>query len=377
MKTPRTMIREYESTREVGTALRLYTYVRPRKNGEATIEVWGAKNNTRRKGMPVGYKCFFKFRTDTDRYAVRDVLHYTSWSRMMHDHLCYHAPEIGGTDYSYHLGDDMGEWGFNLVSKTGKAFLPCYCTMLNDFSGTKYRYCAYDHMCGISAIGYVNLYKEFPQAEIVSKSRNFQLLTRKFLGHLASDKAFARFVAKNHYTISLHHMEPSSIETAWKRGETCEEYMNVLFGRRKERERKRREAEELAERKRREEEMKRLSKWNKKMNALYERIKSICGRYGCFEVIVPKTSAEMYDEANAMENCIGKCYTSNHAMGHDVIIFLHKEGKPCVDLRIDPKTMEIVECRYKYNRDAMQDREVMREAEKVRDNLAKVWKAVA
>lgn len=377
MKTPKTMIREYEKSRKVGTALRLYTYVRPRKNGEATLEIWGAKNHMRRKGAPVGYKCFFKFRTDSDSYRVRDVLHYTSYSRMMHDHLCYHAPEIGGTDYSYHLDENRGKWLFNRVSETDRAFMPAWCTMLNDFSGTKYRWCAYDVCCGLSAIEYANLYREFPIAEVISKSRNFQLLTREFLGHLASDKAFARYVAKNHHHISLHHMSVSNVETAWKRGKTCEEYMKALLDVRRERERKRVEAMELAERKRLEEEMASMRKWNRKMMALYERIKSICGQYGCYEVIVPKSSDEMYAEAEAMHNCIGRCYTSNHAMGHDVCIFLHKDGKPCVDMRIDPKSMEIKECRFVCNKDAMQDREVMCEAEKVRDNLAKVWKEVA
>ena len=380
MKSPRTMIREYEMTRNVGTALRLYTYVRPRKDGEATVEVWGAKNNMRRKGRPVGYKCFFKFRTEDDRYAVRDVLHYTSWSRMMHDHLCYHAPEIGGMDYSFRLGEENGKWLYNFVSETEKPFLPRYCTMLNDFKDTKYRYCGYDAMCGMSVMSYLELYRKFPIVEILSKSKNFQLLEEKFLVRVTANKELARFVAKNHAEITLHHMSRPEIERLFRASagtESIVAYRKML--------KDAKAAERALERQREAERIEReyenlrgsLRKWDKKVKEMYRRIKAICGQYGCYEVEVPKSSEDFVREGIAMHNCVGKCYCSNHAMGHDVIVFLRKDGKPCVDLRIDPVAMEIKECRFVCNKDATHDKSVMREAEKVRDNLAKVWKEVA
>lgn len=386
MKTPKTLIREYEATHtRFDASLRLYAYVRPRKNKEANIEIWGARINKKRKGHPLMMKKYFVFHTDSNKYELRDVVRYSSYSQMAHDHLIYHDSDMGGRNMSHIIGRDyVGKWNYNYVSETPHAYLPNYCVMLNGWEGTNYKYCAFDSASGLSVIEYINLYKDFPMAEIISKSKNFQLLKRSFLKHCAEDKSFAKYVAKNHYQISLHHMTASNIETAFKRGKTCEEYMGVLITRQKARDEKERirlaqleREREERKRKEREEEMQRARRWDKKIRALYNRIKDICGTYGCFEVEVPKSSADMYAESEAMHNCIGRCYTSNHATGHDTIIFLRKDGKPCVDLRINPETMEIVECRYTCNKDAMQDESVMVYAREVRDNLAKVMKKAA
>lgn len=379
MKTPKTLIREYEATHtRFDASFRLYAYVRPRKNREANIEIWGARINKKRKGCPLMMKKYFVFHTDSNKYELRDVVRYTSYSQMVHDHLIYHNSDMGGRNMSHIIGKKwVGKWDYNYVSNTPHAYLPNYCVMLNGFEGTNYKYCAFDSASGLSVIEYINLYKDFPIAEIISKSKNFQLLTRSFLKHCAEDKKFASFVAKNHYQISLHHMTASNIETAFKRGKTCEDYIKKLIDARNAKAEKARLEYERVERERRENEMKAMRKWDKKIRALYNRIKDICGTYGCFEVEVPKSSADMYAESEAMHNCIGRCYTSNHATGHDTIIFLRKDGKPCVDLRINPETMEIVECRYTCNKDAMQDESVMVYAREVRDNLAKVMKKAA
>ena len=76
--------------------------------------------------------------------------------------------------------------------------------------------------------------------------------------------------------------------------------------------------------------------------------------YGAYEVIVPQTSAEMLDEGVAMHNCVGMCY-AKHQGETDICIFLHKAGKPCVDIRINLKTFELMECRAVCNKKAPED----------------------
>ena len=57
------------------------------------------------------------------------------------------------------------------------------------------------------------------------------------------------------------------------------------------------------------------------------------------------------DEGFAMHNCVGKCYASRQG-DTAIVIFLHKDGQPCVDVEIDPKTFAIRQCRAVCNHDA-------------------------
>lgn len=90
-------------------------------------------------------------------------------------------------------------------------------------------------------------------------------------------------------------------------------------------------------------------KYDKRIFKLYNEIKSLCRTYDCYEVVVPKNSKEMLEEGVALHNCVGSMYAPRQASGDDVCLFLHKDGKPCVALRIDPRTYEVKECRFVCN----------------------------
>lgn len=355
MKSPKTLIREWEGANPpVLNSVRTYSFVRARKNGEANIEIWAAKNS-KRKGKPLMCKKVWVFHTDSDRYELRDTIEYTSWSQCAHDHLIYNFPEAGGHDYFAHeLGrpEDKGVWDYNFVSKN--RMLPIYAKVLNDWSGTKYKYCGYDHNCGMPVIKYLALWKEFPQAEILSKARCFHLLERKFLARLRDNREFARFVGKNHHGITEHLFSPHQIWTAFRRGESLNQLAERLAAEarvRREAAKRAEEARKLAE----EAEIRKLSRENnERIFALYERLKSICGHYGVYDVVCPKNSDEMMDEGIAMHNCIGRCYSSMQGKEY-ACLFLRKDGKPCVDIRIDLKTFKVCECRLVCNKDAEED----------------------
>lgn len=360
MKSPQALIRE----REGGALLadraktKVFLYVRPRRDGEATLEYWGARKH---KGR-VRCKCFFKFRTDRDRYDLRDIVLYHSWSPLCPSHICYNFPEAGSRDYMAEVTDDpkAREWDCASVEKTDKAFLPRYAPLLNDWSGTRYRYCGYDHNCGMFALDYLRFWEKHPKAEILSKAGCFRLLTEPFMKRLDRNKPFAKYVARYHVAITEHAIGIRDIYKFYRENRDLNQYVAYL------REEEARKAQAEAEKLRKE-----YAKYDKAIMRLYEKVKDICATYGAYEVIVPQTAQDMLAEGAAMHNCIGRCYASRQGV-QDLCLFLHKDGKPCVDIRIDLKTFALVECRAVCNKQADDSAwEVAREvAERVRAKLA-------
>lgn len=352
MQTAMQLISERERLAPpLSNRVRLYTFVRPRANGEATVEVWGAMNNKNRKGAPIMGKCFYKFRTESKTYRIRDVLWYSSWSVAAHDHLCYSMHDCGGTDYYRESarrcgGGEMsgkGKWLTNRICKDQMHFLPTGATMLNGWEGTKYRYCAYDANCGMSVMEYLALWKKYPQAEILSKMGCFTLIDEDFLARVSSDRDFAKYVAKNQHGIREHSFTYKELNRLYRKRINANDYARHIRE-----EQERREAAALKR------EMAKYRQYDIAIGKLYERIKAICGQYGAYEVIVPKNSEDMLAEGKAMHNCIGKCYAASQGKAN-ICLFLHRDGKPCVDVRIDAKTYKVVECRAVCNKEAEKD----------------------
>lgn len=337
MKSPQALIRERERIAPPNTRhTRIYGYVKPHRSGEATIEFWGART---RKGK-VMCKCFFKFRTDRDKYFCKDVAHYHSWSYLCPSHICYSFPEAGSMDYMKLIGDTHGHWNYNYISETDKPFLPRYATMLNDFSGTKYKYCGYSHNCGMFVIDYLRFWERHPKAEIISKSGNFRLLTDSFMKRLETQKPFAKYVARYHAAITEHAIGIRDIYKFYRQNRDLNAYVALM------REEARRRAEAEAAKLR-----EKYAAYDTAIAKLYERVKDICATYGAYEVVVPQTSADMIEEGIAMHNCVGQCYAPRQGKS-DLVIFLHRDGKPCVDIRIDLTTFALVECRAVCNKQA-------------------------
>lgn len=368
MKNPMTLIREREVEHPpLSNDIRLYTYVRPLKNGHATIEVWGTRNHKGRKGNPLVGKCFYKMRTDTMKLKCRDVLWYSSWSCAAHDHVCYSFPEGGGTDYyeaAYRrtggfIRECRGKWGMVDMDDNSE-LIPTFVPMLNGWEGTKFKYCGFNPNCGMFVLDYLALWEKHPKAEILSKMGCFYLLTDEFLRRLDKDKPFAKYVAKFNHAIRQHNFTPTTLFALYERGSDLNrmtEEMNEM----RRRDMARAKSKTYA----------RYLKYDRAINALYHSIKEICGTYGAYEVIVPANSTEMLDEGERMHNCIGKCYAPKQGK-KDICLFLHRNGKPCVDIRIDLKTFKLMECRAVCNKNAPEDAwDVAKHmAELVRERLA-------
>lgn len=330
--------------------MRLYAYVKPLASGEAVIEIWGTQFSryVRDKGKRVT-KRFFRFRTDKDKYTTTDTLQYNSWSSLCADHICYSMPESGGRNY-HKEGKYGANWTHLLgqtltdrISKTAKGHLPKAIPFLNGFENTKYQYCGFNWRCGWFVMDYLNFWKKHPKAEIISKSGNYRLLTDSFMSRIEQDKSFAKYVARYHTAITEHAIGIKDLYKYYKENRNLEQYVALM------REERRRRAEAEMEKLREE-----YSKYNEAINELYNRVKDICGHYGAYEVIVPQNSADMLAEGIAMHNCVGTNYTSRQGKS-DLVIFLHKNGKACVDMRIDLKTLELVECRPICNKGEAED----------------------
>ena len=366
MKMEKVILAHEATHAPVNNDIRLYAYVRPHKNREATVEIWGAMYHKRNAKFVA--KKFFAFRTDRDTYAMRDTLQYNSWSTMCHDHICYTFPEAGGRDYHREAerkyGGDWkslkGKWLKDRISKTADGHLPRYVQFLNGWEDTKYKYCGYDWKSGFFFAEYLALWRKHPKAEILSKMGCYQLLTDRFLKRLDTDKPFAKYVCKYNDAIRRHAMKPMEIYKAFKDGTDLTRYVQMLEAREAER-----QAAEAAKQR------KDYEKYDAAIAKLYERLKDIFGTYGAFEVVVPQNSCEMLKEGEAMHNCIGKCYAPRQGET-DICLFLHKDGKPCVDIRINVETFQLMECREVCNKQADDSAwEVAREvAEQVRLRLA-------
>ena len=359
MNTARQLIKNYEADIPTG-GVRIYGYVKPLANGEAQYEVYAAANS-RRKGNPLMTKCIYRMRTDKpDCYAIRDTIEYHSWCYLVHDHLIYDFHEKGGPtrkDYEKCVqGYTRGLWMKCRIeerkARSGHAerMLPLPMTMLNGFDGTKYQYCGYSpYDTGLPFADFLHLYNITPKVELLAKAGLRRLLTEDMCRFLEEHPHFGKWLAK-------HRREAK--DGFWSPYRTKQEYAKtdpvaleeVRKAKREEAERRREhqrlEAERELRRRRKE-----TKKYEKRIRALYEKVKDICATYGAYEVYVPQNAEEMIQEGVAMHNCIGQCYVSRQG-DTSLCIFLRKNGKPCVDIEVSLKTFAVVQCRAVCNTNA-------------------------
>ena len=135
------------------------------------------------------------------------------------------------------------------------------------------------------------------------------------------------------------------------------------------------EREELRRKKEREEaERKELENRAERISALFKTLKSICGKYGAYEVIVPKSEQEMVREGKRMHNCVGHCYPMRQGVD-SIVVFFHKNGKACVDVDIDPRTFKVVQCRAVCNKEA--DKSAHELAKRIAARIENIYRKAA
>lgn len=107
---------------------------------------------------------------------------------------------------------------------------------------------------------------------------------------------------------------------------------------------------------------------------LYLKLKSICGMFGAYEVIVPKNERQMKAEGKRMHNCVGHMYPCRQGIDA-IVLFLHKNGKPFVDIEVDPFTFKVKQCRKVCNEEA--DADANRKAKELAVKIKSIFKKAA
>ena len=357
MKTAKTMISEYERALGVSArSPRMYARIVPRRDGEFRYEIHAAANR-RRDGRLVTKKVF-EVNSNGRRFRARDLVYVRNWSTAAPPpHWNVDFSEAGHTRHfaRHGISDELGVWFANTVNDADFARTMPTPAMLNGFDGTSYRYCGFDWRNGIGIIPYLKLWRGHPKAELLSRAGLRTLLNEESLSVLEDVPYVARWLSRNSGLVKSRGWGIDSVLRYVARTEGTDDVRRIVAERRaKERARKAKawaaesrlrslERARMAkaaeeERRRAEEEARRRSE---RILSLYERIKSICGRHGCYEVVVPKCVGDIVAEGAAMHNCIG----SLHASGDEILVFLRKDGKPFIDLSVSLDDFSVKECR--------------------------------
>lgn len=377
MKEPERLVRKYYADHGIthGSTL-LFSYIRKDQYGGdgCIVEYYAAKYGHVRgkKGKDVVTKLVMKFYPDTGLCSMTNsVIRCAGWSCMYIDHLNFdfHKEMSGVRDYSKCHGCE-GAGGNELSSrrKWRGEIMPTSEIPLNDFSGTRYAYCKYafkpeewvngnKRSFGYWAKNpygnlpdYLRLFDLNPRAMEMFAARGLvKFMKKNFLLRIRDDKPFAKWY-KKHAMMTVGRTIGQIYSMARKDiGKTCWEIVRnedrrlarlakkrriVRMNRAEERRRKKMEELERNERETR----------KKRIRDLYCQLKSVCRMFGAYEVIVPKSEAEMKREGKRMHNCIGEYYPKHQGIS-SICVFLHRNGKPCVDVEIDAFDFHIVQCR--------------------------------
>lgn len=400
-KSPLAMIRDYYSRNGIthGSTV-LFLYVRKKPGGGAVLEYWAArrgfrKNAKRGSAKEIVAKPVLRYWPETGRRTVAGcVVNYSTWSRIIPDHLLFEFCDELKNCRRYPVGERPS--GFSAPRPWKGSVMPSSEIMLNGFGGTRYEWCSYlfkdEGFCagnsrsfsywGKNPYGslpdYLRKFDLNPRAmEMFGKFGAVQLMKEKFLVRLRDDAEFAKWYKKHAREMLLS--SPTAIQAAARKAIGKTEWLagDIERRRREKLRRKRREAYERgmeAKRKREAEARERRERKSRsrRIRALYLRLKSVCRTFGAYEVVVPKSEREMLREGKAMHNCIGHMYPSRQGVDC-VCFFLWKNGKPCVDVEVETKTFNVVQCRLTCNREAKPSQKKI--AGKIADEIKGILKA--
>lgn len=331
------LIKEHETfIGHVSKAPRMYAKITPQKNGEFSYDIYACAN--RRKDDELIIKNVFSVNSNGIKFKCRDIVYIDNFCKLFKPHWAVDYRESRrGRRYMDMMNKEYGQWDvFFAGHKEWKdVFIPT-AYLLNDFDGTKYKYCGYRYDSGMNICKYLYFWRKYPKIELLSKTGLFKLMTEDALKVIDNNKQLCKWLSKHINEARSKSWKLNQLLFHYNKDVRNNDYkriMNELKIQKKEAEKR---AEMRAIRRRKIE----LRRFDKQILALYERIKDICGRHGCYDVYVPQKSSEIVDEGKAMHNCL-----SNHAKGTEILVFLRKEGKPYIDMSISLQTFKVTECR--------------------------------
>ena len=208
------LIREAEGPEGLGfnkrNTTRFYNFVRPKKNGEAIVEMYVVRNaydNGERPHRKLPKIEFFKAcRWETDSKTMH--FYGIGYCGLAGYQVCfpsdpYYDPMKYTMDYSF-----------------GCAMLIRNAWYLNDFTGTKYAHAGYDWSYGLHIMEFAELYHISPGVEFLAKAQLWKLMSPSFVRKLATDRGFFEFFRTNCREIRQWHYGLAVIRNAYTSGRT-------------------------------------------------------------------------------------------------------------------------------------------------------------
>lgn len=377
----------------IGTGTRIYGYIKPRKNGEFTLNTY-ALNVTKTYGVRLVE--VNRAWSDKPYYLVKNL-----WRNF------WGGAKVSFNEVVERPGQESewynGKWGVRTSWKDGGYWFRHDMRYMNPeaLRETRYRYCAFDPLhSAFSLVPYVALYRKYPEIEHLSKAGLHQFVNEWFLAMMRRRKDVRDFFRSNAkkiaesgvcYTVTdvvRAHANGWTIEKAHEAEYACRAYgwapkgidrvalhryltkngigrwdyrhyiafvrlakMDVLgygvafprdFHAAVVKVHKRIERARAKEERLREEELKRVAQ---RVNSLIERMKDrLAWRVGEYKVVVPQTRREFEAEGRAMRNCIGG-YFEMCADGDTACFFIRKDGRRFADVEMSPKDGTVRQCR--------------------------------
>lgn len=402
-------IKRREADYSGANVTRFYNAVILVKDGECRIDTYAVKTR-RKRTKELAIKKVARYRTDSKRYWLRDILYNNFW----HFYSVNWCNEPFGRKHLAVFDDVdsyIGQW-YSCDRKDGTVDLGG--TWLNSFKGTKYEYCGWNPDCGIKLLEYLDCWHISKGVEFLGKAGLYRLIRPSFVRKLAADKGLFNFFRshlpeiRREYMMRFHAAyTPSEIEYAYKHSTTLEDASIAIRARYAFRDygthcalpravdkvallkwcwkngidemeycryaeyvgrcgedisafgvtmpRNFKSALEDYEKRARRAEAKRLAKERRAFNS---GIKSVAEAFAMLSrlkahglaVILPMNVRQLISEGNAMRNCIGKMgYDERIVEGKSLIVFLYKDGKPFVDVEIDREHWTVRQCYAKHN----------------------------
>ena len=414
------MIRAAEAARtDTRNLTRIYSVVNPLRNGEFRLDTYAVRSV---KGGIVAKKVG-KWWSDRTSYKVSGRV----LRNLVYNTLFVNWCDFGGSKHNAVFSDVdacVNEWCTSKHEFGGSFDIPEGKVLnIGDLASTNYRYWGWSENLGMRMADYMVCYRASPLTEHLGKSRLRQFLTPAFVSRLRDDGAFRKWFVRhmdevangNISAVSYAYGHGTSVDdamyrqsflrqwrgvripvedirafSAWaKRNEVCRnEYADYIRAlgilgipashmpmptRRTMDEIKAQAIARVGIQGAEDE----VLSMNAAQIAAYKKhivhVKLVCGYlssaelFGGYELKVLRTLKEYREEGAYMHNCIGQVYRPGSSQ--DIIVSVRKDGVRVADMRMDAVSMDLRECRARFNKDAPKD--IMDLAESVSASMRK------
>ena len=373
-----------------------YGFIKPRAGGEFTVTVY-AVNETKRHGIRVAE--VNRAWSDRPYYRAKDLWRNVWGGLMVEFDEAKHRPHLSFDWYG-------GKWGARTRWERRKNLWWVDGVRLVNpaaLQATRYRYAAFPHYSGaMPLVPYCQLWKRFPEVEILAKAGLPQFIDEPFLERLARNESLRNFFRAHVREIraAAQPFTPAEVIRAHAHGWTlarAKEEQFLRYGmrdipegvdrralaryiarndidladwrgyaadlaragrdvaggafprdfhaarRRVQAAIRKLEARTNAEREAA------LAKMAKSINAALARMRRrLMARANGLTAIFPTTRKEFMEEGRAMRNCIAG-YFSACAAGKTICFFVRKDGERVADVEAT-KAGKVVQCRAKFNK---------------------------